>query len=283
MKQFRHLIETCGKRTSCALAVFLATASGAIASQPQPWQTYTQAPSTVVADQVMLFHDYLNVLIFVISAFVLGLLVYVCIRFKASNNPNPSKTTHNTLIEVLWTAVPVIILVIVAIPSFKILYYSDRSVDPEMTIKATASQWFWTYDYTDENLTFDSTMVEKEDIDKTTQTYLLSVDNPLVVPIGKRIQVLVASNDVMHAFFVPSAVINIYGIAGRINEAWMEFTKEGTYYGQCNQICGMNHSSMPIEVKAVSQDAYDAWLKEAKVKFAAARAPIRVASGTINE
>ena len=230
----------------------------------------------------MLFHDYLNVLIFLISAFVLALLVYVCIRFKASNNPNPSKTTHNTIIEVLWTAVPVIILVIVAIPSFKILYYSDRAVDPEMTIKATASQWFWTYEYTDEDLAFDSYMVEKDNIKKP-QTYLLSVDNPLVVPIRKRIQVLVASNDVMHAFFVPSAVINIYAIAGRINEHWMEFTKEGTYYGQCNQICGINHSAMPIEVKAVSQEAYDAWLKEAKVKFAAAPAPIRVAGGAVND
>jgi len=265
------------------MAFLFSMVSGAVASQPQPWQLYTQPPSSPVAEQVMLFHDYLVYLIFAISIFVLGLLVYVCVKFKASNNPNPSRTTHNTLIEILWTAVPVVILVIIAVPSFKVLYYGDRAVDPDMTIKVTANQWYWNYEYPDQEVAFDSYMIEKEDIDPATQTYLLSVDNPMVVPVGKKVQLLVTSNDVMHSYFVPSAVVQVYGIAGRINEAWIQIDKEGMYYGQCNQICGVNHSSMPIAVQALSEEDYKAWVAEAKVKFAAVEAPVRVAAGKINE
>jgi cytochrome c oxidase subunit 2 len=210
-------------------------------------------------------------------------MVYVCIRFRAARNPTPSRTTHNTLIEILWTVVPVIILVIVAVPAFKTLYYGDRTYEPDMTIKVTANQWYWTYEYPDQDIAFDSYMIPKEEIDPATQTYLLSVDNPLVVPVGKKIQILVTSNDVMHSFFVPSAVVQIYGMIGRINETWMQIDKEGTVFGQCNQICGLHHSAMPIAVKAVSPEAYATWLAEAKIKFAAAPAPIRVADGAVNE
>jgi cytochrome c oxidase subunit 2 len=174
-------------------------------------------------------------------------------------------------------------LVIVAVPSFQTLYYGDRTYEPDMTIKVTANQWYWTYEYPDQDITFDSYMIPKEEIDPATQTYLLSVDNPLVVPVGKKIQILVTSNDVMHSFFVPSAVVQIYGMIGRINETWMQIDKEGTVFGQCNQICGIDHSGMPIAVKAVSPEAYATWLAEAKIKFAAAPAPIRVAGGTVNE
>ena len=196
---------------------------------------------------------------------------------------NTSKTTHNTVIEVLWTAIPVLILVIIAVPSFKTLYYSERTYDPDMAIKVTANQWYWTYEYQDEDIAFDSYMVPKEEIDPKTQTYLLSVDNPLVVPVGKKIQILVTSSDVMHSFFLPSAVVQIYGILGRTNETWMQIDKEGTIYGQCNQICGINHSAMPIEVKAITQEKYDAWLIEAKKKFATAPESIKVAGGQVNE
>ncbi len=278
MQKIRQYAVMCGNIVLAAPIVLATVTTGALASQPLPWQLGNQPPVTSSAEEIVLFHDYLLWLIIVISLFVLLLMVYVCIRFRAANNPNPSRTTHNTLIEVLWTVVPVIILVIVAVPSFRVLYLTDRIYDPDMTIKVTANQWYWTYEYPDDGIVFDSYMVEEDDIDPQTQTYLLSADNPLVVPTGRKIQVLVTSNDVMHSFFVPAAVVQIYGIAGRINETWMEFTKEGTVYGQCNQICGRNHSAMPIEVKAVSEEAYEAWVAEAKTRFAAASAPIRMAS-----
>ena len=151
-----------------------------------------------------------------------------------------------------------------------------------MTIKVTANQWYWTYEYPDQGITFDSYMVPENEIDPKTQTYLLSVDNPLVVPVGKKVQVLVTSNDVMHSFYVPQAVVQIYGIAGRTNETWMQIDKEGTVYGQCNQICGINHSAMPIAVKALSAEKYQEWLTEAKVKFASVAPKVQIASNNIS-
>ncbi|MBO6562906.1 MAG: cytochrome c oxidase subunit II [Nisaea sp.] len=245
---------------------------------PQPYQLGLQDPVSPVGVHINEFHTYLLYLIFAISIFVLALLVYVCIRYRASANPNPSRTSHNTLIEILWTAVPVIILVVVAIPSFKNLYYLDRAVDPDMTIKVIGNQWYWSYEYPDEQIVFDSYLLEGEDLQKANGTRLLDVDNPLVVPTGKKIQVLVTSNDVFHSFFVPSAVVQIYAIGGRTNETWMQFDKEGTFYGQCNQICGVRHAYMPIVVKALNEADYAEWLKGAKEKFAMnSDAPVRVA------
>ena len=283
MEQLKHFVVNAGRSLGLSLAIFMVTTSGAMASLATPWQLGVQEPVSPVAVRIHEFHDYLLVLITIITLFVLGLMVYVCIRFRAARNPTPSRTTHNTLIEILWTVVPVIILVIVAVPAFKTLYYGDRTYEPDMTIKVTANQWYWTYEYPDQDIAFDSYMIPKEEIDPATQTYLLSVDNPLVVPVGKKIQILVTSNDVMHSFFVPSAVVQIYGMIGRINETWMQIDKEGTVFGQCNQICGLHHSAMPIAVKAVSPEAYATWLAEAKIKFAAAPAPIRVADGAVNE
>lgn len=283
MEQLKHFVAGASRALGLSVAFLTLMATGAMASGFKPWQMNVPEAVSPVAERIHEFHNYLLVLITVISVFVLALMVYVCIRFKASNNPNPSKTTHNTLIEILWTAVPVIILVIVAVPAFKTLYFGDRTPDPDMTIKVTANQWYWNYEYSDDGVAFDSYIVPKEEIDPAKQTYLLSVDNPLVVPVGKKIQILVTSNDVMHSFFVPSAVVQIYGINGRTNETWMQIDKEGTVYGQCNQICGVNHSAMPIEVLALSQEKYDAWLAEAKVKFAAAPARVRVADGAVNE
>ena len=264
-----------------AVTVYASLLSGASAEM-KPWQLGVPDPVSPVAVRIHEFHDYLLWLITAITIFVLALLVYVCFRFKASRNPNPSKTTHNTTIEVLWTVVPVLILVVVAVPSFKTLYYGDRAVDPDMTIKVTANQWYWTYEYPDQGITFDSYMVPEEEIDPKTQTYLLSVDNPLVVPVGKKVQVLVTSNDVMHSFYVPQAVVQIYGIAGRTNETWMQIDKEGIVYGQCNQVCGINHSAMPIAVKALPAEKYEAWLTEAKKKFASAAPKVQVASSNIS-
>jgi cytochrome c oxidase subunit 2 len=205
--------------------------------------------------------------------FVLALLVYVCVRFRRSANPNPSKTSHNTVIEILWTVVPVLILVVIAVPSFQLLYYMDKTKDTEMVIKVTGNQWYWNYEYPDEGVSFDSYLVDEEDLGEN-EIRLLSVDNPMVVPAGTRIKLLVTGNDVMHSFFVPSLAVQIYSIAGRINEAWID-VPEGTkkYYGQCNQICGVNHAYMPIVVQALNEADYAEWLLNAKEEFASAEVP----------
>ncbi len=248
---------------------------------PQPYQLNLQDPVSPVGVRINEFHDFLLWVIFATGIFVFLLLVYVCIRYRASANPNPSRTSHNTMIEILWTAVPVIILVVIAVPSFKNLYYLDRAVDPDMSITVTGNQWYWNYQYPDEEIAFDSYLLEGEELAEVNGIRMLDVDNPLVVPTGKKIQVLVTSNDVFHSFFLPSAVVQIYAVGGRINETWMQFDKEGTFYGQCNQICGPRHAYMPIVVKAVSQEAYEEWLEEAKERFAMSDdAPVRVALST---
>ncbi|MEQ9331570.1 cytochrome c oxidase subunit II [Thalassobaculum sp.] len=226
-----------------------------------------QASVTPTHDRLDDLHNLLLVIITLISVFVLALLVYVCLRFRASKNPVPSKTSHNTLLEIAWTGLPVLILVVIAIPSFKLLYFADRAVDPDMTVKVQAHQWYWSYEYPDQAISFDSNMIAEADL-KEGQIRLLDVDNRMVVPVGKKVQVLITTSDVMHSFFIPSFGVQLYGTPGRINETWFQVEKAGVYYGQCNQICGTNHSYMPIVVEAMEQPAYDAWLAEAKTKFA---------------
>ena len=262
---------------SAAMSVMMAfgvlCVSTAYAAEPQPWQLGLQDPAGSIAERATSLHNMLLVVITVISLFVLGLLVYVCVRFRASANPKPSKTSHNTIIEILWTVVPVLILVVIAVPSFQLLYYMDKTKDTEMVIKVTGNQWYWNYEYPDENISFDSYLVDEEDLGED-QIRLLSVDNPLVVPAGTRIKLLVTGNDVMHSFFVPSLAVQIYSIAGRINEAWID-VPEGTkkYYGQCNQICGVNHAYMPIVVQALNEADYAEWLLNAKEEFASVEIP----------
>ena len=262
---------------SAAMSVMMALGvlcvSTAYAAEPQPWQLGLQDPAGSIAERATSLHNMLLVIITVISLFVLGLLVCVCVRFRASANPKPSKTSHNTIIEILWTVVPVLILVVIAVPSFQLLYYMDKTKDTEMVIKVTGNQWYWNYEYPDENISFDSYLVDEEDLGED-QIRLLSVDNPLVVPAGTRIKLLVTGNDVMHSFFVPSLAVQIYSIAGRINEAWID-VPEGTkkYYGQCNQICGVNHAYMPIVVLALNEADYAEWLLNAKEEFASVEIP----------
>ena len=262
---------------SAAMSVMMAfgvlCVSTAYAAEPQPWQLGLQDPAGSIAERATSLHNMLLVIITVISLFVLGLLVYVCVRFRASANPKPSKTSHNTIIEILWTVVPVLILVVIAVPSFQLLYYMDKTKDTEMVIKVTGNQWYWNYEYPDENISFDSYLVDEDDLGED-QIRLLSVDNPLVVPAGTRIKLLVTGNDVMHSFFVPSLAVQIYSIAGRINEAWID-VPEGTkkYYGQCNQICGVNHAYMPIVVQALNEADYAEWLLNAKEEFASVEIP----------
>ena len=241
---------------------------GAHAAAPVPWQMDLQPPAGSMAEMATDLHNLLLIVITLISLFVLGLLIYVGVRFRASRNPNPTKTSHNTVIEILWTVIPVLILVGIAIPSFRLLYYMDRTNETDMVIKVTGNQWYWNYTYPDEGISFDSYMIDEADL-KPGQTRLLSVDYPMVVPEGTRVKLLITGNDVMHSFFVPSLAVQLYAFIGRTNEAWIDVpTGSQTYYGQCNQICGVNHAYMPIEVKALPKAEYAAWLKEAKKEFA---------------
>ena len=238
------------------------------AAEPKPWQFGMQPPATEVSDRLSAFHDELLIIITLIAAFVLSLLVYVILRFDGRRNPAPSRTSHNTVIEMLWTVVPVLILVIIAIPSFKLMYYMDRVPNPEMTIKVTGHQWYWSYEYPDQGgLAFDSNIIPEDQL-KPGQKRLLEVDNPLIVPADTLIRVQVTGTDVIHSWFVPSFGVQEYAIVGRLNESWMKIDHPGTYYGQCNQICGVNHAFMPIKVEALSKEAFQNWLVDAKKKFA---------------
>ena len=246
----------------------LMAAAGAEAAEPKPWQFGFQPSATEVMDRLSAFHDLLLIIITLIAAFVLGLLVYVMWRFNNQRNPLPSRTSHNTVIEMLWTVVPVLILVSIAIPSFKLMYYMDRVPNPEMTIKVTGHQWYWSYEYPDQGgLAFDSNIIPEDQL-KAGQKRLLDVDNPLVVPADTIIRVTVTGTDVIHSWFVPSFGVQEYAIVGRLNESWMKIEHPGTYYGQCNQICGVNHAFMPIKVEAIPKDAFQRWLVDAKAKFA---------------
>jgi cytochrome c oxidase subunit 2 len=240
----------------------------ASASEPKPWQMDLQEPAGIIATKATELHNFLLIVITLISIFVLGLLVYVCIKFREKPDVKPSKTSHNTLIEIIWTVVPVLILVVIAVPSFKLLYLTEADKPVDMVVKVSGAQWYWNYEYPDEEISFDSYIVAEEDL-KGDQKRMLDVDNPLVVPEGTRIKFLITGNDVMHSFFVPSLALQVYSIAGRINEIWTEVPLgKKKYYGQCNQICGVNHAYMPIVIQALPKDEYETWLKEAKVKFA---------------
>jgi cytochrome c oxidase subunit II len=255
------------------LLALVAVATGTLAAiasaaEPQPWQMGMQPPATPVKDRLNAFHDELLVIIFLISAFVMGLLLYVIVRFNHRRNPIPTRTSHNTVIEMLWTIVPVVILVSIAIPSFKLMYFMDRIPNPDMTIKVTGHQWYWSYEYPDQKgLAFDSNIIQQAAL-KPGQKRLLDVDNPLVVPINTNVQVLITSTDVIHSWFIPSFGVQEYAIIGRINHSWFNVERPGTYYGECNQICGVNHAFMPIKIVALPKDAFQQWLGEAQKKFA---------------
>jgi cytochrome c oxidase subunit 2 len=235
---------------------------------PENWQLGMQPSATPVKEAIHGLHDELLVIIFAITIFVLGLLLYVIVRFRASRNPVPSRTAHNTVIEILWTVVPVLILVSIAIPSFRLMYYMDRVPNAEMTIKVVGNQWFWSYSYPDQgDLTFASNIIPDKDL-KPDQKRLLEVDNPLVVPVDTNIRVLITGVDVIHSWFIPSFGVQFYAMPGRVNETWMRVEYPGIFYGECNQICGINHAFMPIKVVAVSKPDFEKWLVEAKQKFA---------------
>jgi cytochrome c oxidase subunit II len=258
-------------RPAAAFAIAATTlASGAALAgvgQPSDWQIGLQQSVTPVMDDVVWFHNFLLWIISAITAFVLALLLIIIVRFNARANPTPSRTTHNTVLEVLWTVVPVIILVVIAVPSFRLLFTQVNTPPADLTVKATGKQWYWTYTYPDSKLEFDSLLVPEKDR-KPDQPRLLAVDNEMVVPVNKVVRMHVIGADVIHAFTVPSFGIKIDAIPGRLNETWFKATREGVYYGQCSELCGKDHAFMPIAVRVLSEQAYSAWLEQAKKKFA---------------
>jgi cytochrome c oxidase subunit II len=233
----------------------------------KPWQLNFQEAATPVMEQLENMHDLLLVMCFAISIFVLVMLVYISVRFSRKNNPVPSKNTHNTKLEIIWTTIPILILVAIAIPSLRLHYFMERSVDTEMTLKVVGYQWYWHYEYPDiSGINFDSYMLKDKDL-KAGDHRLLAVDNRLVVPVDTKIRVLVTGADVIHAFAVPAFGIKRDAIPGRLNETWFKATKIGTFYGQCSELCGVGHGFMPIVIDVVSKEDFAKWA-EAKKKDA---------------
>ena len=241
----------------------LAAGGAAFGQQPKPWEYTLQEAATPVMENITSFHNLLLVIITVITLFVLALLVIVVVKFNAKANPVPSRTTHNTLIEVAWTLIPVLILVAIAVPSFRLLFQQLDIPKADLTVKVTGKQWYWSYAYPDNGkFEFDSLMVADK------QPRLLGVDNEMVVPVNKVVRVQTTGADVIHAFAVPSFGIKIDSIPGRLNETWFKATKVGMYYGQCSELCGKDHAFMPIAVRVVTDQEFASWVEAAKKKFA---------------
>lgn len=260
-----------GFRFLIALVAALAGLSAAaVAGAPEPWQLGLQPAATPVAAQLHELHNWLLVIITVITLFVMLLLLYVIFRFRESRNPTPSKTTHNTLVEVLWTVIPIIILVGIAIPSFRLLYFADRTEEAEMTVKIIGHQWYWSYEYPDNGeFTFDALMVPDEEI-QGDQLRQLETDTEVVLPIETNVRLLMTADDVIHSWTIPAFAVKLDAVPGRVNETWTRILHEGVYYGQCSELCGVGHGYMPIKVRAVSKEAFAAWVTEAQEKFARA-------------
>ena len=275
MQRFRRATQSLLAAIGFALA---AHAGAASAQVPRDWQMGMQTAFSPVQTSIESLHDLLLIIITLITVFVAGLLGYVAWRFERKRHPTPSRTSHNSVLEVAWTIIPVLILVVIAIPSFRLIYFEDRAQDAELTIKVTGHQWYWQYTYPDQDgLEFSSYLVPEDQL-KPGQMRLLSVDNQLVVPAGKKVRILTTSGDVIHSFFIPSLGVQRYAIPGRTIETWVQVDQPGEYYGECNQICGTNHSAMPISVRAVTPEEFVAWTAEAKKKFAAGRtAPMALA------
>lgn len=239
-----------------------------------PTQLGLSVPATSQMEQISNMHD--NLLLWIISGivvFVTALLIWVLIRYNAKANPNASKTTHNVPLEIVWTVIPALIVAYIAFPSIKMLYYLDRAEEPELTVKVTGYQWYWGYEYPDhEGISFLSYMIPDDEIDESKgQKRLLSTDNVVVLPVDTNIQLLVTAADVLHSFAVPAFGIKKDAVPGKMNETWIRIDKPGTYFGQCSEICGINHAYMPIEIKAVSKEEFEEWVIEAKEKYASLR------------
>ncbi len=249
-------------------AIFFLFSSNLYSAVANDWQLSFQNPATDLMQKVITLHDAILIAMTAITLFVLFLLFYVSFRFSAKRNPTPSTTTHNTVIEILWTAIPVVILVVMAIPSFKLLYQQEKSETYDMTVKVIGHQWYWEYEYPDHgDFYFESYMIQDEDLQEG-DLRLLTVDNPLVIPANKNIQILITAGDVLHSWAVPSMGLKTDAVPGRLNETWVNVKEPGTYRGQCSEICGNGHGFMPVVVKVLPENEFMAWVNEAKNSYA---------------
>jgi cytochrome c oxidase subunit 2 len=267
-------------------SAFAQNGQAGVVGAPHPWEIGMQRAYGPIKAEIIDLHRLVLVIITVITLFVAGLLGWVIYRYNAQRNPVASRTAHHTVLEIAWTVIPVLILVIIAIPSFRLVYYEDRTPDPALTVKVTGHQWYWEYTYPDQgNLDFSSYIVPDDQL-KPGQPRLLTVDNELVIPVGKNVRVITTSADVIHSFFLPALGTQRYAIPGRAIETWMRADTAGVFYGECNQICGTNHSRMPIVVRAVPEQEFQAWVAQAKTKFASASPdaaePTKVAANTVS-
>jgi cytochrome c oxidase subunit 2 len=254
-----------------ALFSFLSNA-GSTETLPKDWQLGFSEPATELMSDVIAFHSYILMPIITgISILVLALLLYIAYRYNSNRNQIASTTTHNTLIEVLWTVIPVILLIIIAIPSFRILYTAETIPKADLTIKAIGNQWYWSYEYPDyDDFSFDANMLQDEELSDPSLR-LLETDTQIVVPVNKVVKLLITSNDVLHAWTIPAFAVKKDAVPGRLNETWFKAEKTGTYYGQCSELCGPKHAFMPINVKVVSQDEFDNWLSFAKEEYVSSK------------
>ena len=263
-------------------AAWLQTGPSFAQSGPQPWQMNFRPSATPVMDDIIDFHNLLLVIEVIIVLFVLGLMVYICVKFNAKANPVPSKTTHNAFLEVVWTVIPIIILIVITVPSVKLLVFMDKAPKEkvEMTLKVIGHQWYWSYEYPDAgDLAFDSNIIPDEEIDASKgQIRLLEVDNRIAIPVDTTIRVLMTSEDVLHNWAVPAFGIKMDTVPGRINESWIRVpaARAGVYRGQCSELCGVNHGYMPIVIEAKSKQDFAKWLDKAKKEFANEASPTKV-------
>ena len=273
----RHLAKL--GALGAGVAGLAGAAGSALAQQPTDWEVDFQTALSPSMERIVDFNLMVTIIIVIITAFVFGLMAWIVIRYNKKRNPVPSKTTHNTLLEVVWTVVPVIILLIIAVPSFRLLYYTDRVEEADMTLKAIGHQWYWSYEYPDHgDFTFDALMLEDDELEEG-QPRLLATDEAVVLPVGAKIRLLTTADDVIHSWAIPAFGVKMDSVPGRVNETWFQINREGTYYGQCSELCGTLHGFMPIMIEAVSQEEFDAWVEFAREEFASANdAPAEVAS-----
>ena len=264
----RHLAKL--GALGAGLAGLAGAAGTALAQQPTDWEVDFQTALSPSMERIVDFNLMVTIIIVIITAFVFALMAWIVIRYNKKRNPVPSKTTHNTMLEVIWTVVPVIILLVIAVPSFRLLYYTDRVEDADMTLKAIGHQWYWSYEYPDHgDFTFDALMLEDDELEEG-QPRLLATDEAVVLPVGVKIRLLTTADDVIHSWAIPAFGVKMDSVPGRINETWFQINREGTYYGQCSELCGTLHGFMPIMIEAVSQEEFDAWVEEAQEEYASA-------------
>ena len=254
------------------LVTFLVTGAAALADgiyKAKPDQLGFMEPATQVMRDIVSFHDGLLIMCIVVSLFVMILMLYIFIKFNAKSNPTPSTTTHHTGLEIVWTTIPIIILLVIAIPSFKLLYLEDVIPEADLTVKAVGNQWYWTYEYPDhDDFSFDSVMLTDDEAKAAGHPRLLGTDTHVVVPVNKTVRLIVTASDVIHAWTIPAFGVKIDAVPGKLNETWFNVEREGMYYGQCSELCGKDHGFMPIMVEVVSQEKYDAWIEMAREEYA---------------